>query len=221
MGLQVFVTDMNIGFSQSGALSSPRVGALVEPMAEFLRGLPPGSKVVFVSDCHRPGDAELRRFVKHCEEGSGEENVRQELIDACDESGTEYVIIYKSEHDVFIGTIPSQACWHQLRLPACSELVQEHIVESGDDWIVIGCVTDICVDANVGSLVQRGKTVTVVRNLIDTYDLPLATCRELGLPDAAAHDAEAVNRFWFSHRFPTTWGARVVDDWRELIGETA
>lgn len=216
MGLQVFVTDMNVGFSQSGALSSPRIGALVAPMAEFLRGLPPGSKVVFVSDCHLPGDAELRRFVKHCEKGSGEEDVRQELIDACDEAGAEYVIIYKSEHDVFAGTAPNP-----YRLSACSELVQKHLVESGDDWIVIGCVTDICVDTNVGSLVQRGKTVTVIRNLIDTYDLTLETCRELGLPDAAAHDAVAVNKFWFSHRFPTTWGARVVQDWRELIRETA
>ena len=99
----------------------------------------------------------------------------------------------------------------------CYKLVQEYIVEPEQEWIVIGCVTDICVDANVGSLVQRGKTVTVVRNLIDTYDLPLATCRELGLPDAAVHDAEAINEFWFNHRFPVTWGAKVVDDWRELL----
>lgn len=211
--MQVFVTDINVGFSQKGAMFSPRVAELVAPTAEFLRSLPSGSKVVFVSDCHRVGDAEFRRFVKHCEEGSGEEDVRQELIDACVESGAEYVIIYKSEHDVFAGTNPA----HPYRLPACSWLVQKHIVESDDDWIVTGCVTDICVDANVGSLVQRGKTVTVVRNLIDTYDLTLATCRELGLPDAAAHDAEAVNKFWFSHRFPTTWGAKVIGDWRELL----
>ncbi len=191
---------------------------MVAPMAEFLRGLPPGSRVVFVSDCHRPGDSELRRFAKHCEEGSGEEHVRPELIAACDESSAEYVVIYKSEHDVFAGTAhPSQASWHPYRLPACSELVQKHIVESDPEWIVIGCVTDICVDANVGSLVQHGKAVTVVRNLIDTYDLPLVTCRELGLPDEAAHEAEAVNKFWFSHRFPVTWGAKVVDDWRELL----
>ncbi len=223
MGLQVFVTDMNVGFSQTGPMASLRINALVEPMAEFLRSLPPGSRVVFVSDCHRPGDAEYRRFGKHCEEGSGEENVRSELIAACDETMAkvadfEYIILYKSEHDVFAGTAhPSSASWHPYRLPACSELVQRHIVEAEPDWVVIGCVTDICVDANVGSLVQRGKRVTVVRSLIDTYDLPLATCREIGLPDAAAHDAETVNDFWFSHRFPMTWGATVVDDWRKLL----
>jgi len=143
--------------------------------------------------------------------------VRPELIAACDEAGVAYVVIYKSEHDVFAGTDSARAPWHPYRLTADAQLVQEHIVESGDDWIVVGCVTDICVDVNVGALVQHGKTVTVVRNLIDTYDLPLATCRELGLPDAAAHDAETVNNFWFSHRFPVTWGARVVDDWRELL----
>lgn len=217
MGLQVFVTDMNVGFSQKGPMASPRINSLVAPMAEFLRGLPLGSRVVFVSDCHKPGDAEWRRFEKHCEQGSGEEKVRQELIAACEDAGVEYVIIYKSEHDVFAGTeLPSNAC-HPYRLSACPQLVQEHIVESDADWIVIGCVTDICVDANVGSLVQHGKRVTVVRNLIDTYDLPLDTCRKLGLPDAAVHDAETINDFWFGHRFPVTWGAKVVDDWKELL----
>ncbi len=217
MGLQVFVTDINKGFSQKGPMFSPRVDALVEPMAEFLRGLPSGSRVVFVSDCHKPGDAEYRRFGKHCEQGSGEEEVRPELIAACEGAGVEHVVIYKSEHDVFAGT-EQPAPWHPFRLPADARLVQKHIVNSGnDEWVVVGCVTDICVDVNVGSLVQHGKTVTVVRNLIDTYDLPLATCRELGLPDAAAHDAETVNEFWFSHRFPVTWGAKVVDDWRELL----
>jgi len=220
--MQVFVTDMNVGFSQRGSMFSPRVAALVAPMAEFLRGLPPGSKAVFVSDCHRPGDAEYRRFARHCEEGSGEEVVRQELIAACDESGAERVVIYKSEHDVFAGTAQARehppALEHERpRLYANrSELVRRHIVESDAEWIVVGCVTDICVDANVGSLVQRGKSVTVVRSLVDTYDLTLDACRELGLPDAAAHDADAINSFWFGHRFPVTWGAKVVDDWREL-----
>jgi len=215
--MQVFVTDMNVGFSQSGPMASSRVDALVEPMADFLGGLPSGSLVVFVSDCHKPGDAEYRRFGKHCEENSGEEVVRPELIAACEAAGVEYVIIYKSEHDVFAGTEQPHAPWHPFRLPADARLVRKHIVDSDDEWVVVGCVTDICVDVNVGSLVQHGKKVTVVRNLIDTYDLPLETCRELGLPDAAAHDAETVNRFWFSHRFPVTWGARVVDDWRELL----
>lgn len=218
--LQVFVTDMNVGFSQNrdGAMFSPRVAALVPPTAEFIRSLPAGSKVVFVSDCHQPGDAEHRRFPVHCVDGSGDEKVHPDLIKACEESGIGYVVIYKSEHDVFAGTEqPGVFSWHPFRKPADAGLVRKHIVNSGDEWVVIGCVTDICIDINVASLTQRGKRVTVVRNLIDTYDLPLSTCRELGLPDAAAHDPEEVNQFWFSHRFPVTWGARVVGDWRELV----
>ena len=218
--LQVFVTDMNVGFGmdEEGAMFSPRVAALVAPTAEFIRALPPGSKVVFVSDCHLPGDAEYRRFPKHCEKNSGEEKVHPELTAACEEAGIKYVIIYKSEHDVFAGTEqPGAFPWHPFRMPADAKLVREHIVNSDEEWVVVGCVTDICVDVNVGSLTQRGKRVTVVRSLIDTYDLPLETCRELGLPDDAAHDAETVNEFWFSHRFPVTWGAKVVDDWRELL----
>lgn len=193
--------DINVGFSQSGNMSSPRVGALIEPTADFLRSLPAGSRVVFISDCHEKGDPELRRFPWHCGKGTGEELVRPELIAACEEAGLVCEIIYKIEHEAFAGG--GAFC----------------LDEENENWIVVGCVTDICVESNVAALVMRGQSVTVVRNLIDTYDLPLATCQELGLPDSSAHDADEINKLWFEHRFPAVWGARVVDDWRELTGE--
>jgi len=213
--LQVLVVDINVGFSQSGNMSSPRVGALVEPTANFLRSLPAGSRVVFVSDCHKEGDSELRRFPWHCGKGTGEEFVRPELIAACEEAGTQYDIVYKIEHEAFVGSESNEGG------SSFDDLFSFDSGLSGQDWVVIGCVTDICVELNVAALVMRDCHITVVRNLIDTYDLPLATCRKLGLPDSAAHDAEAINKLWFEHRFPAIWGARVVQDWRELIGETA
>lgn len=220
--LQVLVVDLNVGFSQKGSLFSPRVAALIEPAADFLRNLPAESRVIFVSDRHELTDPELRRFPWHCGAGTGEEFVRPELIAACNEAGIGHDTIYKIEHEAFIGSDDQDAFGELVSLIETECRIADSSRNGmAGEWIVIGCVTDICIESNVGALVMRGRTVTVVRNLIDTYDLPLATCRELGLPDSSAHDAEAINKFWFEHRFPAVWGARVVQDWRELTGETA
>jgi len=222
--LHVLVVDMNVGFSERGALSSPRVGAIVPGMADFLRSLPPGSKVVFIGDRHQRGDTELARFPEHCMEESGEDGIRQELIGAClglapgqtptagAATGVGFAILYKKEHDGFVGGYHHANALTKVIHPDLDGFVAE-----SEEWVVVGCVTDICVDINVGALVMRGKRVTVVRSLIETYDLPLEKCREMGLPDHAAHDADEINEFWFGHRFPALWGARVVGDWRELL----
>lgn len=185
--MQVLVVDMNVGFTQKGNLYSPRVGALVKPMAEFLSKLPVGNRVIFLSDCHRLDDSELLRFPVHCIKGSGEELINGELLLAC--SNLNYELFYKNEHDVFVYTNEDDII---------------HPDSNDYNWIVIGCVTDICVEAAVGSLVMREQNVTVVRNLIDTFDIP-------------GHDADEINKFWFEQRFPNIWGAKVVENWRELI----
>ena len=185
--MQVMVVDMNVGFSQKGNLYSPRVGALVKPMAEFLSKLPLGNRVVFLSDRHNSHDPELSRFPNHCMRGSGEELINGKLLLAC--SNINYELFYKNEHDVFVDTNEDRII---------------HPDSDDNNWIVIGCVTDICIEAAVGSLVMREQNVTVIRNLIDTFDAP-------------GHDAEEINKFWFDQRFPNIWGAKVVEDWKELV----
>lgn len=221
--LHVLVVDMNVGFTQRGALSSPRVDAIVPNMADFLRNLPsgdrdPGSEVIFIGDSHRPGDPELARFPEHCMQHSGEDAIRPELIHACAIAGVVPAIHYKKEHDGFVDdAIQRRSCGIGSDGGRRSCFSLNGLVKDSEEWVVVGCVTDICVDLNVGALVMRGKRVTVVRSLIETYDLPLERCRELGLPDHAAHDADRINEFWFGHRFPALWGARVAADWRELL----
>ncbi len=185
--MQVMVVDMNVGFTQRGNLYSPRVGALVEPMVEFLSKLTENDRVVFVTDRHNSHDSELLRFPDHCMRGSGEELVRGELLFTCLNIG--YEVFYKSEYDIFIYTNEDDII---------------HPDNDDNDWIVIGCVTDIYVEATVAGLVMRGQNVTVVRNLIDTFDIP-------------GHNADEINKFWFEQRFPNVWGAKVVEDWKELV----
>lgn len=192
--MQVMVVDMNVGFTQKGNLYSPRIEALVQPMTDFLSHLSRDDDdfmegddtVIFTTDCHSPNDSELKRFPEHCMINSYEPFVRQELIDAC-RPNVKFDIIYKNQHDLFVGN-----------------LSRRNIITKNKNWIVIGCVTDICIEAAVAGLVMREQNITVVRNLIDTFDIP-------------GHDADEINKFWFEQRFPNVWGAKVVEDWKELV----
>ncbi len=182
------VVDMLEGFTRCGPLASPRVAALLPRQADFLSRLTEGDRVIFVSDAHGPHDAEFRRFPPHCLAGSNEAEVCQELTRAISKT----VRVDHVTKTTFSG-------FHETEL--------DTLVRSADStaWIVIGCVTDCCVEANVADLVYRGGQVTVIRDLIDTWHDP---------PD---HDADAINAEWFDRRFPTIWGTRVLAGWKELL----
>ena len=64
------VVDMVGGFAREGALASPRVGALVSPIASlaaacYAAGIP----VLALADCHTPNSIELKNFPLHCLRG--------------------------------------------------------------------------------------------------------------------------------------------------------
>lgn len=199
--LQVLVLDMLEGFTRRGPLTSPRVEALVPRQVEFLASLPSDSLVVFLADRHRPDDVEFDRFPRHCVEGTPESEICPELLEACERAGVQPVVVPKTTFSGFYQT-------------DLDRIVRE---APNDEWVVIGCVTDCCIEANVAELAYRGRRVTVVRDLIDTWDRSAEQARDAGLPTAWAHSAEAINQHWFEHRFPSIWGCRVVNTWRELL----
>lgn len=197
--VQVMIVDMLEGFTRCGPLASPRVDALVPRQAEFLAALPSGSLVVFVADAHHPDDVEFERFPPHCIAGTDEARIRKELLDAATRSGARIEIVRKTTFSGF----------HETRL---GELVAS---SSDREWIVIGCVTDCCIEANVAELAYRGRKATVIRELVDTWDLSIDDAEAAGLTLAHEHDANSINDYWFKHRLPTIWGARVVNRWRD------
>ena len=201
--IQVMVVDMLEGFTRSGSLSSPRLDALVPHQAEFLRALPRDSLVVFTGDEHDPDDFELRRFPAHCLRGTSEATIRAELLEAARDAGARVEIFRKNNFSAFIGS-------------GLDDVVSAAASKS---WIVFGCVTDCCVETAVADLVCRGREVTVIRELIDTWDLSLEQVRSAGFSENRVHDAEQINEAWFTHRFPVIWGARVVQRWREALSD--
>lgn len=203
--MQVMVVDMLEGFTRVGPLASPRVDALVPGQAAFLRALSPGSLVVFVADEHDANDFELKRFPPHCLRGTKEAEIRDELLEAARGAGARVEVFRKHNFSGFVGT-------------NLDELVSGAASRA---WTVIGCVTDCCIEANVADLVYRGCEVTVVRELIDTWDLSVEEVSRTGLGGAHVHDAESINEEWFGHRFPAIWGVGVAERWRDLVNPSA
>lgn len=169
--MNVMVIDMIEGFTRIGAMANPRVNALLPQMERFLKSLSEESHVMFAHDAHRPDDAEFKRFPEHALAGTEESKVCQELIDACEHTTTSFVP--KTTHSAFYET-------------DAGGIIDEII---GDDWILMGCLTDMCIPACLLPLVYRGKNVTLLRDLIDTYDAP-------------GHDAEIINAVYFTQIFP-------------------
>lgn len=199
--LQVMVVDMLEGFTRVGPLASPRVNDLVPRQAACLRALPSGSLVVFVSDAHAAEDFELRRFPPHCLKGTKEAEIRPELLDAVRDARARVERIEKNNFSGFFGTR-----LHELVMSAASPR-----------WIVFGCVTDCCIEANVAELVYRGREVTVVQELIETWHLSYEQARAQGLAPSFIHEADALNELWFRRRFPHIWGVRVAATWQEAL----
>ncbi len=197
---QIMVVDMLEGFTRIGPLASPRVDALVPVQAAFLRALPPDSLVVFVCDAHETNDVEFQRFPPHCLRGDKQAEIRAELLEAARAAHARVEIVEKTTFSGFFRT----------RL---DEIVA---AAPSDEWIVIGCATDCCIEANVAELVYRGKRVTVIQELIDTWQMSPLDAEGRRLSRAYVHDANTINREWFERRLPAIWGAQVVARWSDL-----
>jgi nicotinamidase-related amidase len=201
--MQVMIIDMLEGFTRLGPLASERINVLIPGQTAFLRALPPNSLIVFVGDEHDPQDSELKRFPPHCLRGTAEAKIRQELLEAAEQSHARIEIVRKHQFSGFINTSLGQ------------------IVETAPEqhWIVIGCVTDCCIEANIAELIYRGREVTVIRSLINTWNMTAEQARQLGLSDVYAHHADQINEFWFSYRLPAIWGVHVVKNWPEMFSK--
>lgn len=179
--MNIFIVDMIEGFARIGALSSPRVAALIPKQVAFLEQIPQESIVVLACDSHEPDDFEFKRLPKHCEKGTEESKICPELLEVIRRRGLRHSIVRKTTHSAFFRT--------------GFEFHPDFLYTS--NWVMFGCVTDICITANVMEMDYRGRTTTLVRDLIDTYDLP-------------GHDPKTFNTLWFENYLPIVWGAKIT-----------
>lgn len=135
-------------------------------------------------DTHEPGKPEYP-YPPHCEAGSGEENLVEELSWLDGAPGV--TLMRKDCINGVVGTtdLASGRNW-------LFDWIAANCIET---LVVDGICTDICVLQAVQALLSarnHGMTgplreIVVYEPGCATYDLPLDTARDLGLPDTAAH----------------------------------
>ena len=158
----LFIVDMNNGFAKEGALSSPRVEKIIKPIADFSKVL--SSKIntiVAFTDTHDKNSVELKSYPSHCLRGDKESEVVEELLDI-----PNMEIIEKNSTNGFFA----------LDLEKYINL---------DNFIVVGCCTDICVYQFVLTLKtyfnqhNLYKNIVVPINLVETYDIDKVHCGDM------------------------------------------
>lgn len=156
----LFVVDMVVGFVYSGALASPRVAAIANNIA-LLNEKTKGFKKVFFLDTHEKDSQEFRYFPSHCVKGTEEAELIPELKTKYTED-IENCYVEKNSTNGFYAL-------------GFQEWLKKHEDEV-DNYIITGCVTDICVLQFALSLKSYfnekniNKRVIVPKNCVDTYD---------------------------------------------------
>lgn len=167
----IFCVDVLVGFCQEGALASPRINAVVPAIAElftaaYARGV---RNFVLPQDTHDEKAVEFGQYAPHCIAGTRESETVPELASL--PFASEYTIIPKNSLSASVGT-------------SFGDWMRQH--PEVDRCIVVGDCTDLCayqlpmhlrLYANAYQLQRR---VIVPENLVQTYDLPIETARQIG-----------------------------------------
>ena len=169
----IVIVDMINGFAVEGPLSSPRIGALIEPMAHLLR-LSEGIKKVFLCDRHQEHSEEFKHYLPHAVQGTDEALIVKELYELQDIQSS---VIFKNSTNGMMN--------HEMR-----SYLEAH--PNVKNYVVIGDCTDICILQFALSLkayyneMNQLKNVIVPMSLVDTFDLA-----------ETRHNADLMNLFAF------------------------
>ncbi len=152
----LFIVDMNNGFALEGALSSPRVAEIISPIADFSKKLPSKlNTLVAFTDTHDENSVELKNYPTHCLKGDKESEVVDEISNI-----DNLVILEKNSTNGFF-------------------VLDMEKYKYLDNFIVVGCCTDICVYQFVITLKtyfnqhDLDKNIIVPMNLVETYDIDM------------------------------------------------
>ncbi|MBC8162017.1 MAG: cysteine hydrolase [Roseiflexaceae bacterium] len=190
--------DVINGFCKSGPLASARVGRIAAPIAAlFERAYAAGARnFALTQDTHPPDSPEFEMYPPHCVVGTEESQAVNELKAL--PFFSEMVVFPKRSLNSHIGT--GLGAWVAERPQL-------------DRFVVVGDCSDLCtyqsamqlrLEANVAGLRRR---VIVPANLVDTFDTPVSTARELGI---FAHDGD-LHHMLFLHHMASN-GVEVVSE---------
>jgi nicotinamidase-related amidase len=196
------IVDAVNGFCTVGAgnLAPPapdaQISAMVERINQLARAFAAQRwEILAFLDTHEPGKPEPP-YPPHCEKGTGEETFVPEL--AWLEDNTQATLIRKDCINGFVGAIEATFKGHGTSHNKVVDWVNLHRLEA---VVTVGICTDICVmdfvltmlSARNHGLMPTLEDIVVLEPACATYDLPLETAKELGLPETAAHPKAATH----------------------------
>lgn len=155
----VVVVDMVKGFYNEGPLANEKVGAIIGDIVR-LDEITKDYKKVFFIDSHEEGAKEFTCYPPHCIEGSVEEELIDELLQAEGVKNKNTLIVKKNSVNGF----------------HCKELRAVIDDKNIENIIVVGVCTDICVKnfamTTVTYLNQYNldKNIIVPANMVETFD---------------------------------------------------
>ncbi len=177
----VCLVDMLNGFCHKGALASPRAAACTNPIVELftnahVRGV---RHFVSVQEWHSRDAEEFRAFPAHCIGGTHEAELVHEI--AALPFARDFYVARKNSLHAIVGTTLEQ--WLKQR---------PHL----NTFIIAGVCTDLCTYDIAIDLKLRANSrdvpcrVIVPANVVNTYDLPVETARQIG---ALPHDGDLLH----------------------------
>lgn len=158
----LIVVDMVVGFVEEGILSSPRVKDMAKNLTK-LNDKTEGYNKVFFVDSHDENAEELKSYPRHCLVNTREEELINELKNSLLREKKVEVIKKNSTNGFHV--------------PEFKEWLDK--LEDGiENFIVVGCVTDICVLQFALTLktyfnqLNMSKRVIVPVDCVETFDAP-------------------------------------------------
>ena len=183
----IFSADMIVGFLQVGPLSSPRVAALADSVAElFQRAWDHGIRqFVLVQDSHDPRTPEFESYPPHCQQDTDEAQTIERLA-----------------------TLPFADAFTVIEKNSLNPAIATHF----DDWlemnrelttaIVVGNCTDLCVYQLAMHLRMRANALNIAEfrvivpiDAVQTFDIPIDPVSEAG----AAHPGDFFHTVFLYH----------------------
>jgi len=183
----VISVDVINGFCYEGALASPRVATIVQPIVRlFTHAWDHGvHRIVLAQDTHEPEAVEFGAWPAHCVRGTSESEAVPEI---------KALPFYNQ-----MTTFPKNSIHASLNTEL-STWLDDH--PDLDTFVVVGDCTDLCtyqlamhlrLDANSS---QVNRRVIVPEDCTDTYDLPVDAALEIGtLP----HPADPIHAMFLYH----------------------
>lgn len=169
----IIVVDMVKGFAEKGALYSPRIESLIEPIKELLKKAKENKFTkLFIMENHEEDSIEFKIYPKHCVKDTQEAELVEEFKEYVADSNE---IIYKNSTNGFLEKAFKK--WLEKNL---------HI----KNFILVGDCTDICVEyfavtlKNYMNMENQECEIIVPTNAVDTFDVqghPAAFMNVLGL----------------------------------------